>query len=356
MWGILVYRFPYLKKACYFEALKLVTMKKVIPACFLLVILSINSFAQGKGTVLVANKNDNTLSFIDLKQKKEVATIPVGVGPHEVAVSPSGKIAAVANYGNKTQASRSVSVIDIAKKSTIKEINLGEYVRPHGMEFISEEELIVTSEAKKVLLRVNIQSGKVSEVAKTDQLVSHMVSYSNKDQKAYVANINSGTVSLIDVSQNNLIRQIPFKPGIEGLAVSPDGKELWVANRTENIITAINTATFETLATFPAQLIAYRVKFLPNGKYAVVSNGSSGNVSIFDVAAKKWIKDINLITESNDQPVPGGITASPDNKWVYICMTGANQMVTINTKDWTVHSKIDTGNGPDGIYYSPVNL
>jgi DNA-binding beta-propeller fold protein YncE len=37
---------------------------------------------------------------------KVVKTIPVGVGPHEVSVSPSGKFAAVANYGNRAGASR----------------------------------------------------------------------------------------------------------------------------------------------------------------------------------------------------------------------------------------------------------
>jgi YVTN family beta-propeller protein len=319
-------------------------------------ICSLNCIAHAQGTLLVGNKEDNTLSFVDLKQNKVVATIPVGVGPHEVSVSPSGKMAAVANYGNRTQSSHSISVVDVLKKEVIKEIELGEYLRPHGMEFINEEELIVTSEVKKVLLRVNIISGTVSEVAKTEQLTSHMVTYSPGDQRAYVANINSGTVSVIDVKQNALLQHITLKPGVEGLHVSPDGKELWVANQKENVTTVINTKTFETMNVFPAQQVAYRVGFLPNGKYAAVSNGGSGNVSIYDVAAKKWIRDIDLITEPGKQPVPGGITASTDSQWMYVCTTGMNQVVVIDTKTWNVVARIDTGKNPDGIYYSKVNL
>lgn len=328
-------------------------MKKILFAFCLFI--TVSSLAQ-KGTVLVGNKDDNTLSFIDLKEMKVVKTIPVGVGPHEVSVSPSGKFAAVANYGNRAGASKSISVVDVAKKEVIKEIDMGEYIRPHGMEFINEEEVIVTSEAKKALLRVNIKTGTVTVVAMTDQLTSHMVTYSPNDQKAYVANINSGTVSMIDVKQNKLLQHIPFKAGIEGLAVSPDGKELWVANQKENITSVVNTATLETIKEFPAQLVAYRVHFLPNGKFAAVSNGASGSVSIYDVAAKKWVKDIDVkSTDPAVNPVPGGITASSDNKWMFVCTTGLNQVVVINTSDWSIVRRIDTGKGPDGIYYSVIS-
>jgi YVTN family beta-propeller protein len=326
-------------------------MKKILVAAFLL--STLNCFSQG--TVLVANKEDNSLSFIDVAQQKVVGTIPVGVGPHEVAVSPSGKTATVANYGNRAGASHSVSVIDVAKKETIKEIDLGEYTRPHGMEFINEDEVIVTSETKGVLLRINTKTGAFSEVAQTTQLTSHMVTYSPNDQKAYVANMRSGSVSVIDVAQNKLLRNLPFKPVVEGIAVSPDGKELWAANQTDNIIYVINTATFETKNEFPAQLLPYRVRFLPNGKHIVISNGSSGNISIYDALAKKQVALIDVIVEPGKQPVPGGITASTDNKWVFVCTTGQNQVVMINTKDWTIAAKIDTGKGPDGVYYSKVN-
>lgn len=333
-------------------------MKSILLNALLFCSLTIH--AQSRGTLLVGNKDDNTVSFIDLKQQKVVKTVPVGAGPHEVAVSPSGKMAVVANYGNRQQSGHSISVIDVAKKQVIKEIELGEYLRPHGMEFINETEVVVTSEVKRVLLRVNITTGAVSEVAKTDQLTSHMVTYSRDAQKAYVANINSGTVSVIDVKDNKLVQHIILKPGVEGLSVSPNGKELWVANQKENITSVINTSTLQTIKEFPAQLIAYRVGFLPNGKYAAVSNGSSGNVSIYDAVNKQWIKDIDLVAgdvpgSSVIAPVPGGITASADSEWMFVCTTGRNQVVVINTKTWTVSARIETGKGPDGIYYSIID-
>src|SRR5688500_5153 len=85
-----------------------------------LTILLVASTAKAvdSGTLLVLNKSDTTVSLIDLASRKVVATVPTGVGPHEVAVSPDGKIAVVANYGAQTPGN-SLTVINIPdRKST----------------------------------------------------------------------------------------------------------------------------------------------------------------------------------------------------------------------------------------------
>jgi YVTN family beta-propeller protein len=189
-----------------------------------------------------------------------------------------------------------------------------------------------------------------------------MVTYSGTDKKAYVANIASGTVSMIDVGTNSLLRQLEFKKGIEGVTVSPDGMEVWVANREDSTVTAMSTKTFEKLAMMPAHEVAYRIKFLPDGNHVVVSNGMSGNLSVYDTKEKKHIKDIDLVDrnlsnseEQPNNPVPVGIAVSTDSKFVYVSLAGYDQVVVIKTKDWSIEKIINTGSGPDGIYYSKLN-
>ena len=45
--------------------------------------------------LLVANKAEHTLSIFDPAEKRELARLPTGAGPHEVAVAPSGRLAVV---------------------------------------------------------------------------------------------------------------------------------------------------------------------------------------------------------------------------------------------------------------------
>ncbi len=336
-------------------------MKKIIIVFAMLV--SSTQLTRGQGTLLVANKNEHTVSIVNLNSGATVAKISVGQGPHEVAVSPSGKMAAVANYGNRQVVGSSLSVIDIAKKEKIKDISLGEYRRPHGIEFITEDEVLVTSEANQALLRVNISSGEVSEVVKTTQQTSHMVAWSGTDHKAYVANINPGTVTMVDVPSKKLLRQIEFKKGIEGIAVSPDGKEVWVANREDSTVTAVSTSTFEKLGTMPAHQVAYRIKFTADGKWVVVSNGMSGNLSVYDAKKKKMLVDVNLqradFTPEGNNPnmaVPVGIATSTDSKWIFVSTSGYRQVAMISTKDWKIAKRLDVGDGPDGVYYSKISV
>lgn len=332
---------------------------KNLSICLLFILASV--YATGQGSLLVANKNENTVSFVNLAKGIEVSKVEVGVGPHEIAVSPSGKLAAVANYGNKQVISNSLTIIDVVKKEKIKEISLGEYVRPHGLEFINDSELIVTSEVKQVLVKVTIDTGTVEVVANTGQLASHMVAYSPKDKMGYVANIASGTVSVVDVANKKLVKQIEVKKGIEGITVSPDGKEVWVANRDDSTVIAINPASSEIISTLPAHKVAYRIKFLPNGKYVVVSNGMSGNMSVYDVSKKKLIADIDIKDpdfkpegENPNMPVPVGIAVSLDSKWVFVSTAGYGQVAIISTKDWKIKKRIQVGSGPDGIYFSSL--
>lgn len=328
-------------------------MKKI----FLLFGLGITIACGGQpsGSLVVVNKADHAVSLIDLKLGKIVATIPVEYGPHEVAISPSGNIAAVTNYGDGAKVSNSLTIINIPEKKKITTIDLGEYRRPHGAEFINEKEVLITCESKSRLLLADLSTGSITEVANTAQMGSHMVAYSVTDKTAYVANVFSGTVSVIDVPARKLTTVINFKAGIEGLAVSPDGKELWVANRNDSNVTVVNTTTRDVLAVLPAHQVACRVKFLANGSHVLVSNGMSGNVSIYDAKARKWLRDIDVA--SNDgQPVPVGLTADIHNRYAYVCLAGYNEVAELDTGNWSVSRRIATGNEPDGIYFSPVSI
>ncbi len=51
--------------------------------------------ASGTGTLIVLNKDGASASLRDRATGEEFARLDTGVGPHEVAVSPDGRIAVV---------------------------------------------------------------------------------------------------------------------------------------------------------------------------------------------------------------------------------------------------------------------
>ena len=87
------------------------------------------------GTLIVTNKSAATASFIDLDSNRIVATVPTGQGPHEIALSRSGRVAVVTDYGGQGAGGNTLTVIDVPGRRVSRTIDLGPYRRPHGVAF-----------------------------------------------------------------------------------------------------------------------------------------------------------------------------------------------------------------------------
>ena len=323
------------------------------------------------GTLLVLNKSDNNLSLIDLATKKSVATIPTGAGPHEVAVSPNGRIAVVANYGTSQAPGSSLTVIDIPGKKQLNTINLGEYRRPHGITWLRGNEIVVTAEGNKALLIVDIQSGTVAAAITTDQNVSHMVVLARRSNKAFVANIGSGSVTVIDLKGRKKITDLQTGAGAEGIDISPNEKEVWVTNRAANTVSVIDVNSLKILATLESKDFPSRVKFVPGGKHVLVSNARSGDVAIFDAVTKKEIRRVPMQlkpvegsttgqrifgNQFGQSPVPVGILVAPKLSHAFVANTNADIVTIIDLKTWQVTDRLTAGKEPDGLGYSPLSV
>jgi YVTN family beta-propeller protein len=71
------------------------------------------------------------------------------------------------------------------------------------------------------------------------------------NNKVYVTNLNSNTVSVIDTRTNKIITAIPVGIGPIGVSVSPDGGKVYVANSGSNNISLINTSDNTVITTIP---------------------------------------------------------------------------------------------------------
>jgi YVTN family beta-propeller protein len=340
-------------------------------AILLFLLWAASVVAADSGTLLVLNKSDNTVSLIDLASKQTVATVPTGVAPHEVAVSPNGKLAVVANYGNQQQPGNTLTVIDLPGKKQLKTIDLGEYRRPHGITWLRGDEIAVTTEVNKTLLIVDVQKGAVVSVVATEQNVSHMVVVAQRSGRAFVANIGSGTVTAIDLKTRKKIGDIQTGAGSEGIDISPDQKEVWVVNRAANTVSVIDVDSLKVVATLESKDFPIRVKFAPGGKQALVSNARSGDVAIFDAISRKEIQRVAMQLKApegstagqrvfGDQfgqgPVPVGILVAPKLSHAFVANTNADIITMIDLKTWQVAGRLTAGKEPDGLGYSPLAL
>lgn len=318
-------------------------------------------------TLIVANKSDATVSLIDLDSGRVAATLPTGVGPHEVAVSPDGRLAAVADYGTGPAPGSTLTVIDVPGARVVKTIDLGDYRRPHGLAWFAPDRLLVTAEAQQALLEVDPESGAVRRAIATGQEVSHMVAVAPDASRAFVANIGSGTVTAIDLEAGEKLADVATGEGAEGVAVGADGKRVWVTNRAADTVSAVDAASLEVVATVEPGSFPIRAEVTPDGRWVLVSNARSGTITVIDAATAEVARTLELGVEARDgagrlfqfgegSPVPIGIQIAPDGRRAYVAAANADAIAVLDLEAWKIVGTLTAGREPDGMGYSTLEV
>lgn len=316
--------------------------------------------ATAAEVLLVANKSGHTVDVIALENGRSIATLPTGHAPHEIAVSPDGRLAVIANYGDRAKPGSSLTIIDVPRRKVVSTIDLGRHSRPHGVAFIDAKRVAVTTEGSRHLLVVDVGAAKIEKEIETAQEISHMVALTGG--RAFVANIGSGSLTAIDLETGRKLQDIATGDGAEGIAVRPGGREVWVTNRAADTISIVDPQSLEIVATIPVAGFPIRLAFTPDGSQALVSAARSGEVVRIDAAARKEVKrrklDFSLAPDAarrlfGDQfgasPVPVGLVVARDGRRAWIAATQSDVVAVIDPQTLDVVDLVRAGREPDGM-------
>ncbi len=324
----------------------------------LALIFTASVFAQN---LIVLNKSENNAMIFDLRSDKLLAKIPTGEAPHEVAISPDKKFAIITNYGTRENPGNTLTLINLEKLTVEKTINLENYRRPHGVAWLDNDKVVVTAETNKSIIIVDAKSGEIIKTIPTEQDISHMLVLSKDAKKCFVANIASGSISIIDLKDSKLLKNISTGRGSEGIDITPDGNEVWVTNRAEDSIAIVDAKNLEIKKKIKVDGFPIRVKISSDGKFAVVSCARAGEIAIIDTKDKALIKRVKTAEKSDvetsgrlfgttfgDSPVPIGI-AFADKNLVYVANSNADIISAIDIEKGEIIKTVKTGKEPDGI-------
>jgi YVTN family beta-propeller protein len=172
----------------------------------------------------------------------------------------------------------------------------------------------------------------------------------------YVTNINSGSVSVVDIELDKVVKIIPIGARAEGIDIMPDGSEIWVTNIKENYISIIDTETNEVINSIDTGNEPLRLKFSNNGKYCFVSNSGDGTISVYDGKTKQQVASIEIPGKENlfdkvvyGTPRPVGILMHPNGLYAFVSNLTAGRVEVIDMKSLSIVSSIEAENMPDGL-------
>ncbi len=160
-------------------------------------------------------------------------------------------------------------------------------------------------------------------------------------------------------------------------AFSHDGKYAWVSNYNmsgdkfinpgcddcssnkfdDSYLYKINTETFAIEKIITVGSVPKYVAVSPDNKYVLVSNWSSGDVSVVDIEKSKEIKRIKA------GRFPRGIVVDSKSKYAYVTIMGSIHILKIDLENFTTSQIKNVGNGPrhlcissnDSLLYVSLN-
>ncbi|HEX6218180.1 MAG TPA: YncE family protein [Sphingomicrobium sp.] len=302
--------------------------------------------AEASGPILlVGNKGEDTLSFIDLRTGKELGRSATGRMPHEIAISPDGKQAAVVAYGAK-----SIDIFDIAARTRVKTIDLSPNEGPHGIVWLADGRIVATTERSQSIAIVDPAAGTLTSSIKTDQQGTHMVAVTRDGSRAYTANIPAGTITAIDLKAGTKIRDLNVGGQPEGITLSQDEKVLWVGDLQGARVQAFDAATLAKLAEVKTGPVPIRVAASPDGKWIVTSDLGTGALTVIDAATRQKVRDIAVSGKQEAAQVT--ILFAPDGK-LYAAETGTDTIAEVDLATGTVLRRLPAGKNGDGLAVAP---
>lgn len=174
---------------------------------------------------------------------------------------------------------------------------------------------------------------------------------------AYISNYGTSgvgnTVSVIDIATNTVTATVTVGNRPYGVAVTPDGARVYVANQFSDTVSVISTATNTVIATVAVGSRPFGVAVTPDGSRVYVANFFGASVSVISTATNTVTATVALGSGST----PAGVTVTPDGARAYVASGNMyavngntlNTVSAISTATNTVIATIAVGGGSDPL-------
>jgi YVTN family beta-propeller protein len=197
--------------------------------------------------------------------------------------------------------------------------------RLYATNFSSEDVHVIDLNRDQTIAKIKVGSGP-SAMALTPNL-----------DKIYVANLWSGTVSIISTALNEVIGEIAIpcdcpKSGPFGLALTPDGAKLYVNNLNDGSVRIVDTATNKVVGKVTG-VYDWALRYIavsPDGEYVWAVGTGEGTLFVIRTI------DDQLVARVTGLPSARHLSFTPDGARVYVTGEKFNRLYAVDAKKFAL--------------------
>ena len=290
------------------------------------------------GLVAVALSARDSVVLLDPGTLERMAALPVGNDPHEIAGSPDGRRAFVADAGDTT-----ITVIDVGGVPRVAATwALPDSIRVHDVAVSADGRSVWAAAApRRLVLRVDAASGRVLRRYPLTRDGAWMLE-SGPDGQIVVSHLEGGALAVLDAASGRE-RVLPLAAGQIDGTFTPDGRELWSVNLTNNALTVLDPRTGAVIATDRSGARPVRVIITPDGATALMVSEGDSSIVAFDTRTKLRLGAATVAAG------PKVIALSRDGRRAYVSHPGRGLVTLLDVPSLTVMRAVSLPGAPDGV-------
>jgi len=277
------------------------------------------------------------------------------LGPSATVVSGDGRVLFVCLSDAKE-----LALVDLPDACAIRKVRLP--AEPTGLALSRDGRrvYVACAAAASSVLEIDAASGAILASWPAGH-TAMAPTLSSDGQRLYVCNRFDHNVSVIDLTQRREIARVAAVREPIAAAVSPDGRELWVANLLQAgsanrfgvlaaaaVVTVVDTGTFQTaeVRLVTGSMSVRGMAFTPDGRYVLlahlvaryhmptirVDSGwmNANALTVIDVRRREVLNTILLDDILEGAANPWGVASTADGRWICVSHAGTNELSVID--------------------------
>jgi YVTN family beta-propeller protein len=201
--------------------------------------------------------------------------------------------------------------------------------------------ILATSSASDKVFAYDSQGNKLSEISvgKTPKGVK----IHPTRNIAFIANENSGSVSVLDITNLKIIKEIEIGKIPHNIVFHPNGLTAYVTVQGADEIAVVDVGSLEKIDAIPIGNLPHNLDITPDGQRLFVTNIGTNDVSVIDLPTRDLVKKIPVSKGHH------GIDIPPFGDRVFVSGIGDDKVNVIDATSLEVIEQIVVGNGPHGL-------
>lgn len=329
--------------------------------------------AQDVRYAYVSNAAEGSVSVVDVKRGQVTGKVKIGdKAAHGIAASPDGRLGYAALEGVNE-----VAIIDGEALKEVQRIPIpfSSGMAQHGVDISPDGKYLwigarMGGDNRGEVVRaeiavVNTGTGQVEDILQTGLGVPAHYAMTPDGKELWVASTTVDLVWVVDTQQRAVAAAIPLVPpradrseerlqqlassriiALNEVAIAPDGKRAYAVGPVGDLVFVLDVPTRKLLGTIKAGINAHGVAVSKDSKEVWTSNWS-GTLSIIDAQSLKVKETVTLPGR------PNHIAFSPDGLMVYITRTGEDpekgELLVLDKATRKTVATLVVGTGPHEI-------